>query len=716
MTLGYSGSPSRLMLLLGALLVTLAATTSGTLLVLRGEDRTSVDDDEVTFQALGEPGVGGQVTALAFAPDAPQHLYVGGDLLGIGRSVDGGASWTPGEGLLGWEISSLLALAHGEVWAGTMSGPVVSEDGGRTWQARREGMPTARADAYTAPVQPILQDPRDPGSLLALGGTHRRWPSADTSGLGAVWSSTDRGQRWERVATINEGAEGDQRNVVDAIALTDDPDVLISALDGGGVWRSQDRGRSWSRAQGGLPEGRAMSVTETDGAILVAYESTAGDSSGGIWRSADGGRTWSSSSSGLRQAGGNSRETAAQYRVVRAAPSRPGTVYTADAGFDSPAVYRSSDAGRTWEAALEPGEALTAYSSGGTADVMVVDPGDPDRVLVGQSEYVLLSADGGGDWEDVTSTSLGDDRFAGRGYSGLVATDVAPSPSDDRLALTSFDGGNLLVGSAHDGWVRPLRSQAPYGGGRSVTWAGEDADVLLVALGQNEQRDGLARSADDGRTWTLPVGNGLPAAGVCGVTAQIGTDRAWATAGGDVYASEDAGSSWRRVVDGQGRELCRLAVDENGQVAVSGPGGVYALDGGSARLLDGSPGGDIRLAYGSDGRLWAAAWSSRTPGLWVLDDAEQAGWRRAIEDAPVRGVAIAPWDPDLVAAISDDLPFHDQTVVQGVHLSKDGGETFAVVKRGLGVRRGSAVAFVEDPSRGLLVGTNGGGFSYAPLG
>lgn len=34
---------------------------------------------------------------------------------------------------------------------------------------------------------------------------------------------------------------------------------------------------------------------------------------------------------------------------------------------------------------------------------------------------------------------------------------------------------------------------------------------------------------------------------------------------------------------------------------------------------------------------------------------------------------------------------------------------------GLGVRRGSAGAFVADPSRALVVGTDGGGFSYARL-
>ncbi len=169
--------------------------SAAVLLVTREEDRAPDDVAELAFRPLGEPGVGVQVTSLAFAPDEPEHLYLGGDLLGIGRSVDGGASWTPGEGLLGWEMSSLLAHADDEVWVGTMSGPVLSTDGGRSWQARRAGMPQIRSDAYTAPVQPILQDPRDPDSLLALGGTHRRWPSADTSGFGAVWASTDRGQR-----------------------------------------------------------------------------------------------------------------------------------------------------------------------------------------------------------------------------------------------------------------------------------------------------------------------------------------------------------------------------------------------------------------------------------------------------------------------------------------------------------------------------------------
>lgn len=54
-----------------------------------------------------------------------------------------------------------------------------------------------------------------------------------------------------------------------------------------------------------------------------------------------------------------------------------------------------------------------------------------------------------------------------------------------------------------------------------MTWAGADSDVLLVVLGQNEQRDGVAGSTDDGRTWELPVRSGLPDDGVCDVAAQI---------------------------------------------------------------------------------------------------------------------------------------------------------------------------------------------------
>ena len=41
-----------------------------------------------TFTPLGEPGVGGRITSIAFDPDNPDRVFVGGDLLGIAVTDD----------------------------------------------------------------------------------------------------------------------------------------------------------------------------------------------------------------------------------------------------------------------------------------------------------------------------------------------------------------------------------------------------------------------------------------------------------------------------------------------------------------------------------------------------------------------------------------------------------------------------------------------------
>ena len=44
-----------------------------------------------------------------------------------------------------------------EVWVGSMGGPYVSRDGGRSWSAARVGMPGGQRFCYAAPIEKVTK-------------------------------------------------------------------------------------------------------------------------------------------------------------------------------------------------------------------------------------------------------------------------------------------------------------------------------------------------------------------------------------------------------------------------------------------------------------------------------------------------------------------------------------------------------------------------------
>ena len=118
-------------------------------------------------------------------------------MLGIGLSTNGGDAWEPTSGLLSWEVGDFTSHPNrpGEVWAGTLSGPHRSLDGGRTWESMRRGMPAPRYGEFTAPVETVLYDLGSGArtKLLAFTGDHRDF-SGNTRNQGRVYVSRNGGE------------------------------------------------------------------------------------------------------------------------------------------------------------------------------------------------------------------------------------------------------------------------------------------------------------------------------------------------------------------------------------------------------------------------------------------------------------------------------------------------------------------------------------------
>lgn len=697
----------------------------------------TVDPLEVpaTWEPLGEPGVGGRITALAVDPNDPERVLVGGDLLGAAVSVDGGNSWERSIGLLGHEVARFTFHPDSltEVWAGTMSGPHVSLDGGRSWQSRRDGLPPTEEYFYSAPVEVVIIDRADPDRLLAFGGSHREWESLGDPAWGVVWESTDRGMSWRRLAIIAEGT-----NVVSAIQLADGT-FLAAALDRG-LHRSIDGGRSWQPVGAGLPHGNVRELVAA-GESGVVYAALAegplqeGEhSTGGVYRSDDGGITFEWRSEGLGDRRGATPTLTSRYDALAVSAGDPDTLWTADLAFGLEAVYRSEDGGRSWAVELEGDggdDIATAYSSPVTAEVLVPADDTDELRFIAQSEYVLRH-DAQGTWVSATSVRAGN-GWAGTGYSGLVATDIAFDPARrDVIALTALDGGQYLQSS--DGgmsWTRPLTSWDNWGGGQAVTIAGPDGDHVYVWLGQFGMFNGIATSTDGQQTWRFAAGAevGLPeryeAVDLLGDVEAFPDEplRVVATIDGDVYLSVDGGATWRQTLRGT---YDALAVDAMGELHVADENGVHRLSRGAdmATELPGAPVAVDRLIGDSVGNIYAVRWGVDDDTDAILSRWDGTAWNQLCSqpescgpgfDRNLATIAVDPTDPDHLVAAMNDLPFHDVTHAPGLYQSTDAGATWAPIDDGLPVTRVSVVLFDPHRSDRLVIGTMGGGFYHRRL-
>jgi photosystem II stability/assembly factor-like uncharacterized protein len=243
-----------------------------------------------------------------------------------------------------------------------------------------------------------------------------------------------------------------------------------------------------------------------------------GQVDGGVWKSDDYGRTWNPIFDG---------QSSQSIGAIAVAPSDPKIVYVASGeGLHRPdlsvgdGIYKSSDAGKTWEhLGLRGGEQIPA---------LAVDPRDPNKLFAavlghpyGSNEErgIYRSTDGGATWTKV----LYKDANTG-------GSDVAIDANNPNVVYASL-------------WEETL---GPW----------EDGNTYDGTKG------GLFKSIDGGETWK-PLTKGLPDDVVHIQVALCASDsnRLYATlatsheggygsgAGLGVYRSDDAGENWYKVTD-----------------------------------------------------------------------------------------------------------------------------------------------------------------------
>jgi photosystem II stability/assembly factor-like uncharacterized protein len=435
-----------------------------------------------------------------------------------------GAQWVRAGGPGGCDVNALLASGD-SFYAGTLDGVFRSTDNGATWQAFSSGLPAlpdvecfGESGPYVFAVTDdagVFRTARDKDSWIAvnaglpekpyfwcLAGCGRNLFAGLVSD--GVYRLTGDGTRWEAASSGLPAAAAVQ-------CFAEDGPYLFAGLKKGGVFRSADSGASWEAAGSGLPGDADVQSLAAHGSFLFA-----GLHKGGAYRSADRGDTWQVVNSGLPKdpfvdffaASGSYLFAGAYNRVFRSAddaatwvavsPGLPrGTRVHALAangpvllaGTEDFGICRSADHGQSW-----------AMANTGLPNEAGI------RRLAGTGEYMLAVSEAG-----TTGVFLRKNRGAGwtpisRGlpYPRTDIRDLAVIGSlviigSDQGVFVSEDEGRTWRSSVIAGIKTPLVECLLVNG--TKLFAGfRDFDITT-----NSSREGVARSEDGGRSWTLSI-------------------------------------------------------------------------------------------------------------------------------------------------------------------------------------------------------------------
>lgn len=280
-------------------------------------------------------------------------------------SEDDGATWRlslAAPNVLVFGAGDLLVdpLLRGRVWSTTGDQLWSSDDGGHRWKA---------VPRVGAGVEALAADPRTRGGFWA-GGRNGLFQSPNGRALKKV-----RPARNENLGVVDIAvAPGDPRLVwVAGYAST-----TTGAPLGPRLYRSGDGGRTWQRREDGLPDPvRRLALDPERPDVLFA---AAGD---GVFGSSDGGATWQRLPS---PAAVPANPEGIRWEIV-ASPVAPLTLYANLDGPEGGVVYRSRDAGATWQAV--GGGSIAPGSFGIRA--LAVDPHDPRRLLAGTAKRGIFT-------------------------------------------------------------------------------------------------------------------------------------------------------------------------------------------------------------------------------------------------------------------------------------------------------------------------------------
>ncbi len=349
------------------------------------------------WRSIG-PFRGGRTRAVAGVPSQPNVFYMAQVNGGVWKTEDYGHTWTPifddqptgSVGCIAVALSdpNIVYVGSGEGLQrpdlSVGDGIYKSSDAGKTWThlGLRDGQQ----------IPQIAVDPRDANRVLVAVAGH---PYAANEERG-IFRSSDGGKTFEKVLYKDENVGG-----ADVLFDPKNPDIAYASLwearqgpwengawngPGGGIFKSTDNGKTWQQLSGGLPAGIVQSnlaIAPSNTNRLMASVAVSGAVN--IYRSDDAGSTWEIITKDPRPAG---RIGGGDLSVPRFDPKNPDVVIVA-----STVSWKSVDGGKTWAA-------FRGAPGGDDYQNVWINPNNSDVIILGSDQGAVVTTNGGRTWSN----------------------------------------------------------------------------------------------------------------------------------------------------------------------------------------------------------------------------------------------------------------------------------------------------------------------------
>jgi len=364
---------------------------------------------EMRWRCIG-PFRAGRTVAISGVPEQPNVFYMAAVNGGVWKTTDAGNTWFPifddqftgsvGALALAPSDPNILYVGSGEGLQrpdlAVGDGLYRSSDAGKTWT--HLGLRDAQQ------ITAIVVDPKNPDRVFVSAEGHPYGPNAERG----VFRSLDDGKNFEKVLYKDENT-----GAADLVMDPGNPQILYAAL--------------WA-------------------ARVAPWEVRSGESfvipGSGVYKSIDGGSTWHPLTKGLPTG-----EDGLARIGIAIAPSNPKRIYLNVESRKNPGVYRSDDAGESWQ--LVNGDHRIGGRGPGAMGI-VVAPDNQDLIYVANTT-TWKSTDAGKTFIGFKGAPGGDD------YQRLW---INPRNSQI-IALTTDQGAVISVngGASWSSWYNQPTAQ-----------------------------------------------------------------------------------------------------------------------------------------------------------------------------------------------------------------------------------------------------------------
>ncbi len=414
------------------------------------------------WRSIG-PYRGGRVTAVAGLPATPLVYYMGSTGGGVWKTEDGGTTWnnisdaffktgSVGAVAVSESNSNIVYVGMGEACLrGNLSsgdGVYKSVDAGKTW--------THVGLADTSQIGKVRIHPSNPDLVYVAAVGH---PYGANSERG-VFRSKDGGRTWEKILFVD-----DKTGAADIAMDPSNPQVLYASTwqvlrtpwgitstgPGGGLYKSIDGGDHWTKLTTGLPTSALGKIGVTVSPVNPqrVWATVEADEKGGVYRSDDAGRTWQ-----LLNDDFNLTSRQYYYGHIFADPQDVNAVYT----FCAKYFYKSTDGGKTYTNIQTP---HSDYHD------LWIDPHDHERMVNGSDGGAAVTFNGGRTWSPLDNqptaqfyATITDNDAPYRVYGSQQDNTTVSIPSrTNGFGITEADWHPVAGGES--GYIAPTASVPP---------------------------------------------------------------------------------------------------------------------------------------------------------------------------------------------------------------------------------------------------------------